>query len=420
MAAIAPPRDLTLPEPGSRTARQVLSRALGRLLPDLCALSPRLALTEARARDLVRVQELVRGAVRAGPAAVGPLVSALRAPTIAALVRALREDDARLLYGAEKVDAVVGDLTTTLLAELALHGGLATKVELEAPAAAIVSLARRARIVPRERPVRARFSAGRVELVLGSGEVLAVERAALDDDAPPAGVAFERPFAPVVDEIVLATVDLNPRAAFGAEPGQRTNVVDLAGRSIDEWTAPLREGLALVGEFLPDLRGEIALYLQQLVPVGFDAEKHWSVSYREAIGSIYLTLHPDLMTMTEALVHEASHNKLHALLELDPVIDPAVGARFRSPVRPDPRPLRGVLLALHAYLPIARLYEQMLAAAHPLTRKHYFRERFAQVRRANREAADVVFAHAQATTVGEGLLDEMRRWMAHFDALGDA
>ncbi len=55
MAAIDPPRDLTLPEPGSRTARQVLSRALGRLPPDLCALSPRLALTEARARDLERV-----------------------------------------------------------------------------------------------------------------------------------------------------------------------------------------------------------------------------------------------------------------------------------------------------------------------------------------------------------------------------
>ena len=107
------------------------------------------------------------------------------------------------------------------------------------------------------------------------------------------------------------------------------------------------------------------LLMQLLLPVGFDRERHLSASYAEAIGAAYLSLHPDGMTMAEALIHEFSHNKINALARLEPLLENGDGARFGSPLRPDPRPLHGVLLAVHAFVPVARLYERMIEAADP-------------------------------------------------------
>ena len=46
------------------------------------------------------------------------------------------------------------------------------------------------------------------------------------------------------------------------------------------------------------------------VPLG-DLQKHLSASYREAIGTIYVTLHPNVMTMAEALVHDFGHARVN-------------------------------------------------------------------------------------------------------------
>src|SRR6185503_4671918 len=115
-----------------------------------------------------------------------------------------------------------------------------------------------------------------------------------------------------------------------------------------------------------------------------------SASYQEAIGTIYMTLHPSLMTMAEAVIHEFSHNKINALFELDDVLENAWAPLYTSPVRPDPRPLHGVLLAVHAFLPVARLYERMIEQGDPLAESSAFRGRYAAIRRINREGAELV------------------------------
>jgi HEXXH motif-containing protein len=120
------------------------------------------------------------------------------------------------------------------------------------------------------------------------------------------------------------------------------------------------------------------------------------------------------MTMTEALVHEFSHNKINALFELDDVLENAFSPLYASPVRPDPRPLHGVLLAVHAFLPVARLYERMLEAGHPLAKKPGFIERFARIRQINAEGAEIVLTNGRPTEVGGALLEEIRRWDAYY------
>jgi HEXXH motif-containing protein len=213
----------------------------------------------------------------------------------------------------------------------------------------------------------------------------------------------------VEDDIVLSCVDNNPLAMHEDHPDKQGNAVDLGGRPVGEWLAALRESLAIVGRHLPDLRREMSLYVQQVVPVGFHEDKHLSASYREAIGTVYVSLHPNAMTMTEALVHEFQHNKLNALLEIDDVLENAHEPLYASPVRPDPRPLHGVLLAVHAFVPVARLYELMIEGGAP-----GLESRYRDVVRINREGTLVLLAHARPTPVGRGLLDELARWDARF------
>src|SRR5690606_5269945 len=107
---------------------------------------------------------------------------------------------------------------------------------------------------------------------------------------------------------------------------------------------------------LPELRVEIGANLQRVVPVGCDDKRHFSASYREAPGLVYLSLHPSPLTMAEAIVHETQHAKLNALGWLDPVLHNGHDTWTSSPVRPDLRPLMGVLMAVHAFIPVAALH----------------------------------------------------------------
>jgi HEXXH motif-containing protein len=368
-----PVSDLTIPEPGSTTARDVLSQALRRLLREvieLCAVAP-----VAAREDAAALRALLEHASRAHP---GPLIAALRRPTIGALVRCQRPSCGLSL-------AARAGLFTEL------HAGLRHDLGLSGVAVSPVA--------PRRAPPRL---------------LSLLDRTAIDT----ASGAVTQPYHPIARNLVLALADNNPLAMIEAHPDKAGNAIDLGGQPVAAWTAMLRDALALIEAHLPELSAEIDLFIHQIVPVGHDAQRHLSASYQEAIGTLYMTLHPGLMTMTEAVIHEFSHNKINALFELDEVLHNAWSPLYASPVRPDPRPLHGVLLALHAFLPVARLYEKMLEANHPRAQTEDFSRRFAQVRASNREAAAVVLAHARPTALGRGLLDELARWDAHYAKLG--
>jgi hypothetical protein len=363
VASLPVPRDLTVPEPGSTTARDVLSRAIGRLLREL---RPLLRAHAASApEDVVAVDRVLATLMRDD---VAPLASVLRRPHVGALVRTLRVTPPG--QGA----ALLTELLATLVFDLEHLGALQQPVVLRRRPPRVVSLLART-VVPAPDPA---------------------------------------PFHAVDGDTVMALADNNPLAMEEAHPDKQGNAIDLGGRPVDVWLDALRDALARVDRHLPDLRREMALYVQALVPVGYDPERHLSASFREAIGTVYLSLHPNAMTMTEALIHEFQHNKLNALLELDDVLQNPRTELHASPVRPDPRPLHGVLLAVHAFVPVARLYERMLEAHDPLAGAPTFEERFHDVVRINREGLDVLRAHGRWTPVGRGLFEELLRWDAHY------
>jgi len=120
--------------------------------------------------------------------------------------------------------------------------------------------------------------------------------------------------------------------------------------------------------------------------------------------------------ITEALIHEHSHNKINMLWTLAPVLHNAFTPLYTSPFRPDPRPLHGVLLGVHAFLPIEGMYEELQARDHPAIRGSGFEERRRRVRERNAQACEMLETHAQPTETGRGVLDEIARCNSHYSS----
>lgn len=234
------------------------------------------------------------------------------------------------------------------------------------------------------------------ELAFSDGAVAGAGGARFTVDGACDGFAVERAYRPLAGVTRLALTDGNPIASHEAHPEKSGNALDLGGRTVEEWTAALGRAIATACAHLPGLRDEMALLLHEIVPVGWHAERHLSASYREAIGTIYLTLHPDPIVMAEAVVHEFQHTKLNLLAYFDPLLENAFHPLFKSPVRPDPRPLWGILLAAHAFLPVAAMHRGLGRAKDDVDVK-------------NHEAMEMLRANAKWTAQGKAIFDALDR-----------
>ncbi len=382
--ASEPPVDLAIAT-SNETAARVLSAELGLLAGRLGRVShasleePARAAWGRFARVLSEIARTERGA----------FLATLRGPSVSAPLRVW------LTSGAERGnEGLAMQIATNALADLALANVLDRRVEMPA--------------LPRF-SIRGR---GVVHVPVGV-RTIAFDRGVvlLDERAP----EIVEDGVPVSAHVTLSTFDDNPLAAIEAHPQKSGNAVSLGGRAREEWRSAIEAALAIVERYLPSTRAEMELTLQRIVPVGFDEERHLSASYREAIGTIYVSLHPDPMTMAEALVHEHQHTKLNAALAADEILIDALEPRFASPVRPDLRPLLGVLLAVHAFVPVAELWCKMIDASDPRASSARGASRFRDIVRGNREGLDVLEANARRTPVGDALLMELLRHQARHE-----
>jgi len=227
------------------------------------------------------------------------------------------------------------------------------------------------------------------------------------DGADRAITADPEAFHAVEPGLRFALADPNPVSEFSDHPEVEGNAVTLGDADVATWLQGLRDCLRVIEDFTPGIRAEMRLVLQQLIPVGTASEHHASCSYKDAIGSIYLTLNHRLLTMAEALIHEFQHNKLYLLFHADPVMKNADWPLFASPLRPDPRPLRGHLLGAHAFVPIAELYRRIEQSGSELRHLGGFRERFGQVIEKNGAALATLMEHAVASARGQELIDDL-------------
>jgi HEXXH motif-containing protein len=405
--------DLTLPRTNIATARLVMNAYMREVVRAFTTL-PAQALTPSVRVLYTRTLALVQRQLKEDPRRV---VWILRQPTHAALLWTLRRET-HAEGDRARLDLLLTELCLLTQLALALHG--------------VVS----ADTMPTARPStgwpQLRSLGGGFVLTIGDGVESVVftphglllrqglrswtvsikdgRNVEVPEGAP---LTVARPYHSLVDGISLALTDNNPLSMFEAHPDKFGNAIDLGGHSIEEWQASLRESFATVDKYLPLIGEEMRLILKTIVPVGYHDQKHLSASYQEAVGTIYMTLHPNQMTMTEALIHEFQHNKINAAFHLDPMLHNAFWPLYSSPVRPDPRPLHGVVLAVHAFQPVAKLYEEMANQGHELASHPAWRKRFRDIIRMDRAGAETVLKNAQATPIGAALFMEMAELDSH-------
>lgn len=83
-----------------------------------------------------------------------------------------------------------------------------------------------------------------------------------------------------------------------------------------------------------------------------------SCSSPEVPGFIRISRSDAPLKLLEMVSHETAHLYLFRAEAAAPLIDPGSDAAFASPLRHEPRPLRGILLALHACAYIAAAYKE--------------------------------------------------------------
>ncbi len=422
---LSPGSGLVLP-PDPIDETRTLARTYTRYRSDCCRqflrVGPRLppALRAAHARLAVLVREALQGDQRA-------VLSCFASPTIGTPLRCLELRDDLTAFR-DRIDAAGAAMLPHLLFEMALRRlippGESILWQHGAPRLAAIAIG--GELIAPEGATGLRFSASHVAAISGATELarLPVQRQALQRALGEAthGFRVERCFRRVGGVSHFATVDHNPIAAFEAHPDKAGDHVDLGGRPAEEWACVLDDSFALIAEFLPGELAEMRTMLHEVVPVGFDEIKHLSASYREAVGTIYLTLHPNLMTMTEAVIHEFQHNKFNVSSFTTEYLTNAFHPLYRSPIRPDPRPLWGILLAVHAFLPVAELYRRMRDAGHPWASTPEFERRMSELDLKNHEGMQMLRAHAELTGAGRAMFDELegleRRHLADRAARG--
>ncbi|MFT6397338.1 MAG: HEXXH motif-containing protein [Bradymonadia bacterium] len=397
---IRPPSDLTFPaDAEASTSRELLSTYLKLQYRTLLRL-PYPALLGVR-RPGEEFAELVRSVAKENP---GFLFNVLRQPSVGGLLRLIATQAGNRLEMRDWTLQLIAQVNT----ELATVGMASSRLAPRGGFERLVSLHERFSIdISGAKEVH--FDGDQISIVsLGQTETY--------DATDPAGARVARPYHEIRGQIVLPTYDNNPRAGEEAHPDKKGNHVDLGGKPVSEWLNTMQAAFAIIEEFASELIPEMELLLHQIFPVGYEPEKHLSASLMTVLGNIYMTLHPDPLVMAEAIIHEFSHNKINALWSLSPLLENAFEPLFSSPVRPDPRPLFGVLLAVHAFLPVEQMYLRMIEANHPLVKHPRFMHRRNQIRESNNAAATTVLDNGIATEMGGEVLLEIRRLNDRFAA----
>ncbi|MGW2326695.1 aKG-HExxH-type peptide beta-hydroxylase [Streptomyces sp. NPDC001700] len=171
------------------------------------------------------------------------------------------------------------------------------------------------------------------------------------------------------------------------------------------WRAGIAAAWALLAERHPARARDVTGAVASIVPL--TGPSPWtSASYGDAVGAVGLAPHPDARSLAAALVHEAQHAKLSALLTVVDLLDAPPGVRAYAPWRDDPRPPAGLLQGAYAFLAVTGFWrdEALRTGADEAAQAHFARWL--------RPTADTVAALARSpwpTAEGRLLLDAMRR-----------
>lgn len=108
---------------------------------------------------------------------------------------------------------------------------------------------------------------------------------------------------------------------------------------------------------LPECAAWVSAVTKVVVPLRGTPETRFRSGSSAAIpGLIFTDIDGPVEQIIESLVHESSHHWFCVAEMAGPLVDPLSNLTYKSPLRSDPRPLRGIFLAFHALAFMSAFY----------------------------------------------------------------
>ncbi|MEU5027665.1 HEXXH motif domain-containing protein [Streptomyces milbemycinicus] len=195
-----------------------------------------------------------------------------------------------------------------------------------------------------------------------------------------------------------------------------TAPVRLSEPEARRWQEHFDSAWALVtGQSNVDPAG-VADCLISVVPVRYPARTEpFSASSPEAYGCVLLNPPTDSAILAASLIHEAQHVKLSALLDLVPLIRGGMEEIHYAPWRADPRPLRGLLHGVYAFLGVTAFWQGHRQVVADETTRAVSEFEFALRRAQTAQGLRALRAHAELTALGDqflrGVEDRLAEWL---------
>lgn len=116
----------------------------------------------------------------------------------------------------------------------------------------------------------------------------------------------------------------------------------------------ISNALRMIAEIDPELESRISSVIHWYVPIRSpNPEMHCSFTSPQLNGVVFLSFAENVLVLAEAIVHEFGHTELNTLMDTETLSCEEPSERFYSPWRTDPRPLTGLIHALHVFTGVA-------------------------------------------------------------------
>lgn len=167
----------------------------------------------------------------------------------------------------------------------------------------------------------------------------------------------------------------------------------------------LSNGNELLRRVWPASASAARRYLDSVVLQPLPEDGHvTSVTLGRLQGSLIASLR-DPVQAADALCHEGSHTRLGLLLQLDPLLHDDGATIHFSPWRQDPRPLKGLLNGVHAFVNVCEFYRR-LATTEP-TLAAPAESVYELQRKRVLQAWDYLLLQAQPTALGQFVMEDL-------------
>ncbi len=174
-----------------------------------------------------------------------------------------------------------------------------------------------------------------------------------------------------------------------------------------EHASLIREALEAIRRYSPETFEQVRDNIRLIALKPHRGNQYTNVSISELPGAMMLTVVNHPLAMADRIIHEFHHHRLFSIEDGDPLLEPNTSpgerlARYYSPWRDDPRPIRGLLHGLYVFIAVGRFWQAIFEAADRSADQPYVVDQLLRIGKQLTLAHDILASNARFTPIGEG------------------